>query len=87
MPRDYKVYLEDIVEAINKIQSYTGNLSKQAFFNDFKTLDAVVRNLEIIGEAMKKVPEDVRSRHLGVEWKSNIITRRHTALLRGCYCD
>jgi len=69
MPRDYKVYLEDIVEAIRKIRSYTANLSLQTFSSDVKTFDAAIRNLEIIGEAIKGVPEDVRSRYTDVEWK------------------
>lgn len=69
MSRDYKVYFEDILEAINKIRLYTENLLLQTFSDDYKTLDAVVRNLEIIGEAVKKVPEDIRLRYPDVEWK------------------
>ncbi len=69
MSRDYKVYLEDILDAIIKIQLYTENLSQETFFADSKTIDAVVRNLEIIGEAIKKLPEEVRSRYPEVEWK------------------
>lgn len=69
MSRDYKVYLEDIFDAIIKIQLYTENLSRETFFADSKTIDAVVRNLEIIGEAIKKLPEEVRSSHPEVEWK------------------
>lgn len=69
MSRDYKVYLEDILDAIIKIQLYTENLSQETFFADSKTIDAVVRNLEIIGEAIKKLPEEVRSSHPEVEWK------------------
>jgi len=69
MSRDYKVYLEDVLDAIIKIQLYTENLSRETFFADSKTIDAVVRNLEIIGEAIKKLPEEVRSSHPEVEWK------------------
>jgi uncharacterized protein with HEPN domain len=69
MSRDYKVYFEDILDAIIKIQLYTENLSRETFFADSKTIDAVVRNLEIIGEAIKKLPEEVRSSHPEVEWK------------------
>jgi len=69
MSRDYKVYLEDVLDAIIKIQLYTENLSQETFFADSKTIDAVVRNLEIIGEAIKKLPEEVRSNHPEVEWK------------------
>ena len=69
MPRDSRVYLEDILEATRKITAYTGSLSKPAFLEDEKTVDAVVRNLEVIGEAVKKLPEDLRAQHSAVEWK------------------
>jgi uncharacterized protein with HEPN domain len=69
MPRDSKVYLEDILEATRKIMVYTGGLSKAAFLEDEKTIDAVVRNLEVIGEAVKNLPEDLRAQHSTVEWK------------------
>jgi uncharacterized protein with HEPN domain len=69
MPRDSRVYLEDILEATRKIASYTANLSKAAFLDDEKTFDAVVRNLEVIGEAVKKLPEDLRAQHPALEWK------------------
>lgn len=49
MPRDSRVYLEDILEATRKIAFYTANLSKAEFLEDEKTFDAVVRNLEVIG--------------------------------------
>ena len=45
MPRDFRVYLEDILGAISKIRRYTDGLSKQGFAADEKTLDAVIRNL------------------------------------------
>ncbi len=69
MPRDYKVYLEDILEAVEKIRSYTAGLTLEGLKKDSKTMDAVVRNLEVIGEAAKKVPEEVRSLHPEVEWR------------------
>jgi uncharacterized protein with HEPN domain len=69
MPRDSRVYLEDILEAARKITAYTGSLSKTAFLEDEKTIDAVVRNLEVIGEAVKKLPEELRAQHSAVEWK------------------
>jgi uncharacterized protein with HEPN domain len=58
MSRDYKVYLEDILEAVSKIRQFTAGLTLPVFSQDAKTLDAVVRNLEIIGEAVKRLPED-----------------------------
>ena len=69
MPRDYKVYLEDILEAIGKIRRYTERLSLEKFAEDEKTIDAVARNLEIIGEAIKKIPGDIRANYPAIEWK------------------
>lgn len=68
MPRDVKVHLDDIVEACRRINRYTSGLSFEQFLSDQKTIDAVVRNLEVIGEAAKKVPEDIR-KEIPVEWK------------------
>ena len=69
MPRDYRVYLEDIRGASRKIRRYTDGLSKQTFAVDEKTLDAVVRNLEVIGEAVKQLPPELRARQPKVEWQ------------------
>ncbi|MGH7409937.1 MAG: HepT-like ribonuclease domain-containing protein [Candidatus Methylomirabilis sp.] len=69
MPRDYRVYLEDILEAIGKITRYTAGLSLKTFSEDSKTLDAVVRNLEVVGEAIKNVPDGVRLRYPAVDWR------------------
>ena len=69
MSRDYKVYLLDILEAISKINSYVSGLDQKQFISDSKTIDAVVRNLEIAGEAAKKLPETIRLQIKDVEWK------------------
>lgn len=69
MPRDFEVYLEDIRQAIGKIRSYTANLTLEAFAQDSMKIDAVVRNLEIIGEAAKMIPESIRANYANVEWK------------------
>ncbi len=69
MPRDSRIYLEDILDAIRKVRSYTSGLSKTAFIQDDKTFDAVVRNLEIIGEAAKSIPDSVRTSAPEVEWR------------------
>ena len=69
MPRDYSVYLQDILEAIAKVQRYTGHLSEKAFASDEKTIDAVVRNLEVIGEAVKRLPLEIRARRPDIEWQ------------------
>jgi uncharacterized protein with HEPN domain len=69
MPRDYKVYLDDVLEAIAWIRIYTNGLTYDSFQEDRKTVDAVVRNLEIIGEAVKQIPERIRGKHPEVDWK------------------
>lgn len=69
MSRDHQVYLEDIVEAIQRVQNYSQGLNREQFSKDPKTMDAVIRNLEIIGEAVKKIPETLRIQHPDIEWK------------------
>ena len=69
MPRDSRVYLEDILGAIARIRRYTRGLSRDAFAADDKTVDAVVRNLEVIGEAVKRLPADLRARRPEIEWQ------------------
>ena len=69
MPRDYRVYADDILGAIEKIKRFTVGLDRETFSEDEKTFDAVIRNVEVIGEAIKKIPEEIRTRYPSVEWK------------------
>jgi uncharacterized protein with HEPN domain len=69
MPRDFSVYLEDILAPAARIREYTSGISWEEFRKDQKTLDAVVRNLEVIGEAVKILPDELRARHAEVGWK------------------
>jgi uncharacterized protein with HEPN domain len=69
MPRDYKVHLDDILQAIAKVREYTAGISSAELAGDTKTFDAVVRNLEVIGEAARAVPEAIRLQHPEVDWK------------------
>ena len=68
MPRDSSVYLEDILTAAGRIASYVEGYTRESFGDDPKTVDAVVRNLEIIGKAAKQVPAAVRKRAPEIEW-------------------
>ncbi|MBI5527149.1 MAG: DUF86 domain-containing protein [Deltaproteobacteria bacterium] len=61
-------FVADIKRAIRNIQAYAKDMDYPAFLEDRKTQDAVVRNLEIIGEASKNVPEALRQRHPDVPW-------------------
>ena len=67
MSRDYRQWSEDILESCGKILRFTVRMSFDEFVGDEKTYDAVVRNLEIIGEAVKNMPEDIRVRCPGIE--------------------
>lgn len=69
MPRDSRVYLEDILNAAASVRSYVEGLSREEFLRDPKTVDAVIRNLEIIGEAVKQLPPEVRHKAPDVEWQ------------------
>jgi uncharacterized protein with HEPN domain len=75
MPKDYRIYLNDIIECIEKIINYTTGYSLVVFYNDAKTIDAVIRNLEIIGEAARRLPEEIRIKFPGVEWHKIISLR------------
>jgi len=69
MPKEYKVYLNDILECIEKIEKYTKGVSYEKFAKSTLIEDAVIRNLEVIGEAVKKIPADVKREYSGIEWK------------------
>ena len=69
MPRDYKVSLQDVLQAIADVAEFTGAMTLEQFKSDKKTVHAVVRNLEVIGEAIKSVPADIRDQHPGVPWQ------------------
>ncbi len=69
MQKESKVYLEDILVSIEKIEEYTKDCSYQTFAKRNLIVDAVVRNLEIVGEAVKKLPIELKSKHPEVEWK------------------
>lgn len=61
-------WVADIVEAVRRIRDYTKGISYRRFLDDTKTQDAVVRNLEIIGEAVKNISADFKKEHKNVNW-------------------
>lgn len=69
MSRDYRLYLDDMQTSAEKIVKYTRGMSFEAFTEDNKTFDAVVLNLEIIGEATKHIPDSVRTKYPEVDWR------------------
>ena len=68
MPRDYKIYLKDVLESIAKIEEYTKGVSFEEFSRERMREDAIIRNLMTIGEAIKSVPKDIRSESPATEW-------------------
>ncbi|HEY2030555.1 MAG TPA: DUF86 domain-containing protein [Myxococcales bacterium] len=69
MSRETRLYLDDMLEACRRVISYTTGMSFEHFVADQRTRDAVARNLEILGEAAKKVPEDVRKQLPAISWR------------------
>lgn len=69
MKRDIKVYIEDILESISRIEEYVKDLDEAEFYGNSEKQDAVLRRLEIIGEAVKNIPQDVRDKYPEIPWK------------------
>jgi uncharacterized protein with HEPN domain len=69
MLRDPRLYLDDILESISQIRSYISDLDFSGFVQDRKTQDAVVRNLEIIGEAAGRLPDSLKVSAPEIEWR------------------
>ena len=67
--REYLDYFKDILDALEKINNFTAGLDFERFAKDDKTTFAVIRALEIIGEAARKIPKSIRSRHPDVPWQ------------------
>ena len=69
MSRDWRLYWSDILVACQKVQRYTAGLDLEGLIADERTYDAVLRNLEIIGEAAKAIPKDSRDLAPSVDWR------------------
>lgn len=68
-PRDWRIRITDILEAIARIELYVLDLSFEEFERDTRTFDAVLRNLTIIGEASRHIPNEIQSRYPDVPWR------------------
>ncbi|MCP4360282.1 MAG: DUF86 domain-containing protein [Chloroflexi bacterium] len=67
--RDYRLFLQDIQTSCQKIINYTLNISRKDFVTNDLVYDGTLRNIEIIGEATKHVPDSIRDQFSNVEWR------------------
>jgi uncharacterized protein with HEPN domain len=68
MKRDYTLYLQDILDCVEKIDEFVGDMDYKEFVEDDKTSSAVVRKLEIMGEAAKNIPQELRQNYKEIPW-------------------
>ena len=69
MSRNLELYLSDIIKSIHKIKRYTEGITYEELTTNDLIFDAVILNLQIIGEAAKNVPQDIRDLHSQIEWR------------------
>jgi len=69
MKRNTRLYLQDIWDSILAIEEYTQNLTEEEFYSNRQVQDAIVRRLEIIGEAVKNIDDDFRDEHFEIPWR------------------
>jgi uncharacterized protein with HEPN domain len=67
--RDWRLYADDIIESCGKIRRFVAGMTFEAFVADERTLDAVIRNIEVIGEAAKNLPDDVIAKAREADWR------------------
>jgi uncharacterized protein with HEPN domain len=77
--RDSILYLEDIVLSMQRVQEYINGLDFQHFKWDYKTVDAVIRNFEVIGEASKNIPKIIKDQYTSVPWEEMYRLRNRIA--------
>ena len=70
MTKSSTVYLHHILDCISRIRSFTADVDEQAFLKNFLIQDAVIRNFEVIGEAVKKVDSAIRRKYPDIPWKN-----------------
>ena len=77
MSREWHLFLTDAIQFCERIRQFTAGLDRLSFEADQKTYDATLRNLELIGEAVKQIPDVVLSRHSEIPWRDIIATRNY----------
>jgi uncharacterized protein with HEPN domain len=83
--RDWRLYADDIIESCGKIRRFIAGMTFETFVADERTRDAVIRNIEVIGEAAKNLPDDVIAKAPEVEWRKirgmrNVLAHGYFAL-------
>lgn len=73
--REWRFYLDDMIDFAGKVLAYTDGLDQAGFVADGLTYDATLRNLELIGEAATHIPDEVRAAHPEIPWRMIIATR------------
>jgi len=69
MKKDPKIFIEHILESITRIEEYTKRITKDEFMDSTKIQDAVLRRIEVIGEAVKNIPDEVKQKHPNIPWR------------------
>lgn len=77
MSREWHLFLTDAIQFCDRIREFTAGLNRSSFESDQKTYDATLRNLELIGEAVKQIPDEVRGTHPEIPWRDIIATRNY----------
>ncbi len=75
MKKDTSIFLKHIIESIERIEDFTRNVSEEDFLDSVQLQDAVIRRLEIIGEATKNIPKEFIKKHPEVPWSETTKTR------------
>ena len=69
MTKDYQIYIKDILKAMDDVDVFVRSMSFEDFLKDDKTSSAVIRKFEIMGEAAKLIPQEIRIKHPTIPWK------------------
>ena len=83
MKRDHNIFLKDILDSISRIENYVHDMTYEDFTNDQKTVDAAVRNIEIIGEATKNIPDTIRNDNPDIPWQE--MARMREKMIHGYF--
>ncbi len=75
MSREWRFYLDDMIACCERVSSYVAGLDRTSFDKGGMAYDAIVRNVELLGEAARHVPEDVRKGATGIDWRAVVAVR------------